>query len=190
MSITDELREYAAELDTAASRRSDHGFSPVAMKLAAIADRIDEAYQKAEEEWQAKDGQSWLHGYCECHAELMEGNEVIAADLERAGWIRLPKDADGETIRIGERVQIIGNDPSTVSHMSLADDGWRVYVKYDGGIGTGSSKPKCIHHVQPDSWERIIEDAQADGVRYHNDGRPSDFEALVERCKRLAGEDD
>lgn len=47
MSITDELREYADELDTAASRKSEHGFSPIAMKLTAIADRIDEHHRRA-----------------------------------------------------------------------------------------------------------------------------------------------
>lgn len=47
MSITDELREYAAELDTAASRKSERGFSPVAMNLLAIANRIDEQHRKA-----------------------------------------------------------------------------------------------------------------------------------------------
>lgn len=47
MSITDELREYASELDAAASRKSEHGFSPVAMKLLAIADRIDEQHRRA-----------------------------------------------------------------------------------------------------------------------------------------------
>ena len=47
MSITDELREYASELDAAASRKSEHGFSPVAMKLTAIADRIDAEHRKA-----------------------------------------------------------------------------------------------------------------------------------------------
>lgn len=128
-------------------------------------------------------------GRCE---KLYRGDlERIADRIDAAleeGYIELPKDADGVTIRVGERVQRVGNDPSTVSHMSLADDGWRVFVKYDNGLGTGSGKPKSIRHVQPDSWERIIEDAQADGVRYHNEGKPSDFDALVERCKRLAGE--
>lgn len=41
MSITDELREYADRLSDEAARKSEHGFSPVAMKLEGIADHID-----------------------------------------------------------------------------------------------------------------------------------------------------
>lgn len=91
MSITDELREQLLYYTPAV----DAG-------LTAIVDRIDAEYQKAEDEWKAKNGVAWLAGYTECHDELMEGNEAIAADLENAGWVRLPKDADGEVIHIGD----------------------------------------------------------------------------------------
>lgn len=73
-------------------------------------------------------------------------------------YVELPKDADGEPIHVGERVQLIGNDPSTVSHMSLADDGWRVYVKYDGGIGTGSGEPKRIRHYHEPTVKDVLQD--------------------------------
>ena len=92
----------------------------------------------------------------------MEDGEMAA---ERDGWVRLPVDADGEAIHVGERVQLIGNDPSTVSHMSLAGDGWRVYVKYDGDLGTGSGEPSRIrHHYAPTVEDVLREFAYGLGV--------------------------
>ena len=91
MSITDELREYARTWP-----------SPNKGTLLTIADRIDTEHQNAEDERTAKCGQSWLHGYEECRLELMEGNEAIAASLEEAGWVKLPLDADGKVIHVGD----------------------------------------------------------------------------------------
>lgn len=118
------------------------------------------------------------------HARL----DLIADRIDKTleDYIELPKDADGEYIRVGERVQRIGNDPSTVSHMSLADDGWRVFVKYDGSLGTGSGRPEYIRHVQPDSWECIIEDAM-EAYQFDDGSSEPSIGSLVERCKRLAG---
>ena len=64
----------------------------------------DAEHQKALDEWKAEHGQMWLKGYAECHAELLEGNETLASDLEGCGWIRLPKDADGEYIHVGDEM--------------------------------------------------------------------------------------
>ncbi len=184
MSITDELRHNI--------KGAEQLYGRECTRLIAIADRIDAEYQKALDEWKAECGQMWLKGYSECHAELLEGNEILASDLESCGWIRLPKDADGEYIHVGERVQLIGNDPSTVSHMSLADDGWRVYVKYDGGIGTGSGEPKRIRHYHAPTVEDVLREfanevyADAD-----NEIRDRDF-LCAKYAKRLTlaeGED-
>lgn len=132
--------------------------------VTAIADRIDAEHE----------------------AQLNDAFETRNSDenLESDGWIRLPKDADGEYIHIGERVQLIGNDPSTVSHMSLADDGWRVYVKYDGGIGTRSGEPKRIRHYHAPTVEDVLRE-MADRI-YADEDEPRDRDAIVaEFAKRL-----
>lgn len=91
-------------------------------------------------------------------AQLIENiQHEVSAD-----YVELPKDADGEPIHVGERVQFIDYNPSTVSHMSLADDGWRVYVKYDGGIGTGSGEPKRIRHYHAPTVEDVLRDMHAE----------------------------
>lgn len=130
MSMSDELREYADKLDEAAARESEHGFSPVGMRLGRIADRIDAAHQKAEDEWKAKDGKSWLRGYAECRAELMKGSEAIAASLEEAGWVKLPVSGDGETIHVRDVLDGYGKTIEVVE-MRYGRSGW-VLISRDG----------------------------------------------------------
>lgn len=98
--ITDELRKY--------SKSSDGVLCSAHQAILAIADRIDEEHQKALDERKAKHGDMWLKGYEVCREELMEGHPVIAASLEEAGWIRLPKDADGVPIHIGDELDGYG----------------------------------------------------------------------------------
>ena len=81
---------------------------------------------------------------------------IDGIEREVADMVPLPVDADGVPIHVGERVQLIGNDPSTVSHMSLAGDGWRVYVKYDGDLGTGSGEPSRIRHHHDPTVEDVL----------------------------------
>lgn len=133
--ITDELRAWWVRKFPVMDKELHKDFT-------AIADRIDAEHERGMAD-----------------AELSAA--PTEAQLFELGWIRLPKDADGEVIHVGERVQLIGNDPSTVSHMSLADDGWRVYVKYDGGIGTGSGEPKRIHHHAP-TVEDVLREMHAE----------------------------
>ena len=120
------------------------------------------------------------------HAQHVEReNESLKAELDRVlgeqenrdGWVELPKDADGVPIRVGDTVEYVDDTlaPRNVTSINLAGDGWWVYIN---GLGR---RPDKYRHVTPDTWERIIEDA-LDG--YHD----TDFEKLVSRCKKLAGD--
>lgn len=142
MSITDELREYAGIFYL-------FRYKDVREKLDAIADRIDAAHHKAEDEWREKNGDMWLKGYAVCHEELMEGHPVIVADLENAGWVRLPVDADGVPIRIGDTLY---DDCSErlhslfeVEYMQLKKEGWTVVEK----AGWCHYTNDCHHHHKP-----------------------------------------
>lgn len=105
-------------------------------------------------------------------------------DEELANYIPLPKDADGETIHLQDRMSW-DNGTFNVHELKLDADGWTTWDELHGYTVRAD---KC-HHVQPDSWERIIEDA------LHWEGSDVPFAEchmtyeLVERCKRLAGED-
>lgn len=107
----------------------------------------------------------------------------------RREYTELPKDADGVTIRIGDELDSMHYEDGTVAGIRYYE-GCRtlVAVRPHGWDTATWNDPIEYTHAKPDTWERIIEDAQTDGIRNHNEGKPSDFDALVERCKRLAGE--
>ena len=171
--ITDELRKYAALFHNVWTNCDDNVFTfttadcPPAFDsirmdahILAIADRIDAEHQKAEDEWKAKDGQSWLHGYAECHAELMEGNEVISASLEEAGWVRLPKDADREYIHEHDKVDWrdhAGTWHENATVVAVCNDG--CYVM--DGVVFHVHKSDIRHHHAP-----TVEDVLYDGLKH------------------------
>ena len=172
MSITDELCKEARAIQTFTCMAEQ------ANRLLDIADRIDEEHESKVSYWQ---GASYKDGYDEGFASADDWLGQHEDAMAEHGWIRLPKDADGVSIRVGERVQLIGNDPSTVSHMSLADDGWRVYVKYDGGIGTGSGEPKRIRHHHAPTVENVLHEFICD----HEEGVRDEVDLIAEYAAKL-----
>ena len=160
MSITDELREFAREHQPYGSELYN---AQVCDHLCAIADRIDAEHKHA-------------IGYVD------DRDPETMAEL---GWVRLPVDADGEVIHVGDVVVEDGcGVPYKVMSMKLFDDCW--------DVGECGMNPNLCRHYQPDSWERIIEDAYqldvAFGEGTEEYARTSVVRELVERCRRLAGE--
>lgn len=175
MSITDELREwmYGHTVNCSDNR----------IALVAIADRIDAEHQKALDEWKAEHGQMWLKGYSECHAELMEGNETLASDLEGCGWVRLPVDADGVPIHVGDVMETPRGDVFTVTGIMCELGKWTV----------GGWTPAYLRH-----HESTVEDVLEGFARAYDDigGMPDEDELwrklLAEYAAKLklAGEDE
>lgn len=138
--------------------------------------------QEAEDELKAKDGQMWLRGYGECHAQLVEGNEVIAADLEKAGWVKLPVDAEGVPIQLGDYLESdeYGGKqfPCRGLNVEVCTSGkrWTVCMSYDSYSGTSeyTSANRC-HHVKPPTVEDVLREF-VDEVwnRYCNGATASD----------------
>lgn len=102
----------------------------------------------------------------------------------------LPVDADGVPIHLGD-VMEWSNGSFTVHELKLTEDGWQTW---DSAHGYTVHADECIRHIKPDSWERIISDAVILGRQlewFDNSKGDADSEReLVERCKRLAGEDE
>ena len=134
-----------------------------------IADRIDERHERA----------------------LADADLCAApteAQLSELGYVKLPVDADGVPIHVGDELEIEHNGRvTTVDVMTLLERGWTVYCTSGGAFVP--TKTRC-HHVQPDSWERIIRDAIAEGFERTDISAPCEVgnDELVERCRRLAGE--
>ena len=131
----------------------------------------------------------------ECPSKFLERVIGIADDIDAAlaYHIPLPKDADGETIHIGDKVTWLDEDlVRTVCGFEVldCDNDVRWFVRARGICDVG--RPDQLHHAQLDSWERIIEDA-AKNIYPNGAFNPCWDEVsaeLVERCKRLAGEDE
>lgn len=154
MSITDELRKW-----NTGRLRPDH-----AVALDAIADRIDERHKHS--------------AMSAMNDALYHANDESMSEL---GWVRLPKDADGVSVHVGDELVDEKGRPVTVRVLKLREDGWL----FDSSREGGGMLTAPFHHIQPDSWERIIEDAQ----EYVTDDEPLySVSELVERCRRLAGD--
>ena len=191
MSITDELREW--------TRTHTVNCSDNRIALVAIADRIDAEHQKALDEWKAEHGQMWLKGYSECHAELLEGNETLASDLERCGWVRLPVDADGVPIHVGDVVTmqlLFGGEskPLVVDRMELSHgrdgDLWCVALDTDKECW---NQPSLMRHYTPPTVEDVLREFASDiaDVLGGDDFRLEDNDELFAEYAaklRLAGE--
>ena len=178
MSITDELREWVTDHYSGWKSKQAEGI--------AIADRIDAEYQKALDEWKAEYGKMWLKGYSECHAELLEGNETLASDLERCGWIRLPKDADGEPIRAGDVLDGYGKTIEVVE-MRHGRSGW-VLISRDGN---GYADTFAFTHHAPTVEDVLREFANEVYADADNEIRDRDFlcAKYAKRLRLAEGED-
>lgn len=162
MSITDELREYAGRLSDEAARKSEHGFSPVAMALEGIADRIDVEHEAA------------------CAEAYGNGVESVALP-DMTAYVKLPVDANGEYIQ-----------PSDIPYLTKTNDGKRLAfcpsleLRQDGTWRLAGwtldryriLKP-TVENVLREFAEKVT-DSQVPGVH------PTYEEAIAEYAQRLA----
>lgn len=92
---------------------------------------------------------------------------AIADRIDRE-MMELPKDADGEPIRIGDEVNIDG-DAMTVLGYRLHNDMLLLFAKDKESGLFFTPKPSEIRHFKPepaDSWEKLEEDATQQSCGY------------------------
>ena len=160
------------------------------------------------------DANGIMNGHISKLKALEEDNAELRAKLE--AWIqsddsymKLPLDADGEPIRIGDVLYSSGNECRVVSITVKADEAC-VGVHTDEGAFLPSVNPKYLSRKKPepaDSWEKLEEDARktacnyalaprdedglttCDGCRFQKSESCSNEMTLdvVERAKKLAG---
>ena len=113
VSITDELRGFMDGADGYELWCPRHK-----VELESIADRIDAAHRSA--------------------------LEKLASRLDESedGWVRLPVDADGVPIRVGDVLT-----HGTVGCIRLTTKGWEIVVGYNGGSGVFN--PSAMNHRAP-----------------------------------------
>lgn len=126
--------------------------------MKAIADRIDR--EMAEYEFLKKEN-------AELKAELADwkGN---AEGFQPDAYMKLPVDADGVPVCIGDKVNVDG-DAMTVLGYRLYNGTLLLIVKKGDSNLTYTPNPSEIRHfkpVQPDSWEKLEEDVMKNSCTY------------------------
>lgn len=157
-SITDELREAMSPCI------SDEWLTIPKSEFETLADRID-----AEHERKVR----------QAHADGL--NEQIDY-LERfvpSNYVLLPVDADGVPININDKVDGYGKMHRVCQLRLYTDRDWSFVDEH----GDTYYDMAGFTHVKPDSWERIMDDAEKLAR-----GDNAAVMELVERCRRLAGE--
>lgn len=162
MSITDELREWMRVVLT----DDDPAH--------AIADRIDAEHEEKVSYWQ---GACYEDGYKEGLAD----NEDAMAEH---GWVKLPVDADGEVIHIGDVMEWVPYDedyPSVVREVAAV--GADVFFAWDKA---NRRYEQCEAHAYRHYHEPTVEDVLREFVERWHDTHHDDIPALfAEYAARL-----
>lgn len=140
-------------------------------------------------------GETALADLCDAidavHANLEAENESLRRELDRVlgeqedrdGWVRLPVDADGVPVRLDDLMEWPDGSDEPFEVVGIGN-GMLYYIDDDGIQWT---RAETKRHFQPDTWERVIEDALS--AKWSSRGeRSADFDALVARCRALAGD--
>lgn len=166
MSITDELREWFKD-----RLFMGNGYA----ELTAIADRIDAEHEGA------------------CGEAYGNGVMSVPIALDESAWVRLPVDADGEPIHVGDVVVaqlLFGGEskPLVVDRMELSrgrdGDLWCVALDNDKECW---NMPSILRHHRPPTVEGILRDFGVD-IAHALDADPDATvpEAIIaEYAKRL-----
>lgn len=172
MSITEELRKWAKDNTlqdrVLTSYPPQHAVHGVLETLLRIADRIDAEYERKVADVR--------------NDALYHANE---SDMAELGWIRLPKDRDGETIHVGDVMEFARFEIEHPVQCEVFGVGQDVFFAWCEESGYTQKDAVAHRHVKPDTWEHIINDAF--GATTMNDEVRASF---VARCKALAGEDE
>ena len=118
-----------------------------------------------------------LREYSKYNEVLSELADAIEQELAER-YLELPLDADGVPIRVGDVMAYEDNTKPT-----------KVVALVPPAVFLTDEGPRyadMCRHYQPDTWERIIEDAAQFG--HDSDVYNIDMEKFVARCKALAGE--
>lgn len=145
MSITDELREWVTGAKPAVVDGCSISVGTMTYgckkALLAIADRIDAEHEAA------------------CAEAYGDGVMSVPIALDESQWIKLPVDADGVPIRVGDVMDskvdyLFDGKPFTVRALVLCEDGWEVG---DGRFGN-RYEPDSLHHHHEPTVEDVLRD--------------------------------
>ena len=101
-------------------------------------------------------------------------------ELAERGLVRLPVDADGEYIHVGDTVYGCRSGMKmTISELRMTANGWSI------STSRGYLTDAEVTHTRPDSWERIADDIET-VVPIDDEGDERLRHELADRIRRLA----
>lgn len=157
MSVTKELREWIQSLHTPNSTKlKDEG--------ELLADRIDLEYERA--------------------VNIVEPmTEEQRRLLDEHGWMRLPKDEDGEYVHVGDVMEwSMTGKPFEVIGIG---DGTLFYVRDDISLADWARAATKRHHYEP-TVEGVLTEMLEQAVGYSDAHTTAALNAVAEYAKRLA----
>ena len=194
--ITDELRERIEQAEHIIPLSSDSKDTQVRINLAWLKEKLDAIDSiHAQLERENEDLHTKFVNVNRYAEHVERENESLKAELDRVlseqdnGAILPLLDMNDEPIHIGDVMQM-GNDPELREVVGFYDGGFLAWLN-------GRFVPcaaNLYRHHEPDTWERIIEDAIGEGMarQRNNDSgnfceraNPMNNGDLVARCKAL-----
>ena len=82
-----------------------------------------------------------------------------SADSMHDGWVRLPVDADGEPIHVGDGIEIIGGEDGVAVAIELCEDGgWNVSMRPTGWDTPTLFAAESVRHYHAPTVEDVLRD--------------------------------
>lgn len=140
----------------------------------------------------------------DCISQLKEFEEENAGLRgEHDSYMKLPLDADGVPIRIGDKMDVDGDCMTVLGYHLFNGELLLMMKKMESDIAIYTPRPSDVRHFKyapPDSWEKLEEDASVGaqdycanclGIDIRKTLTSDDDEAfakdIIRRAKKLAG---
>lgn len=146
MSITDELRKWWVRKFPVMDKELHKDFT-------AIADRIDTEHDR---EMMEIRNRGWNNGYDEGFASADDWLGQHESDMAEHGWVRLPKDADGEYIRAGDVMEFSAFEVEKPVTRTVDGIGQGVFFAWCGERGYQQHEAKRYRHYHAPTVEDVL----------------------------------
>ena len=192
MSITDDLRKWTRDWGWLDADNADE----IEVMLEDFADRIDAEYKAAVDKAHA-DGErnglqqarsaseDWRRGFDEGFAAADDWLAEHEDAMAEHGWVKLPVDADGVPIRVGDKMRVDG-EPMCSKHRVFAIElheslGAAIQL---AGYGMSSLHPDCVHHYHAPTTEDVLRELCWKFI-HTSTGSTEESDVIAEYAKRL-----
>lgn len=117
---------------------------------------------------------------------LLETNDRLRKQLDSDAYMKLPLDADGEPIRIGDKMDVDGDVMNVLGYRLYNGELLLVVKKAEGDALFYTPKPSDVRHFKyepHDSWEKLENDAKKTSCGYASAPRDENGLTTCEGCR-------